>query len=94
MKTNGGRCAMMSGTSEMLRWCAEPWTADQLKQPKLGPTLVKAKETSGWMMSAVWVTRRLFCTANILHSEKITVVMARMPGWFAQVYDLGYDFDI
>lgn len=90
MTTSGEQCVMMSGTSEMLRWCAEPWTAGQLRQPNLAPTLVMARETSGWMMSTVWATRRPFCTANIPPSEKITVATARMPAWFAQVSDLGY----
>lgn len=47
MMASGEQCAMTSGTSEMLRWCAGPWTVDLLRQPKLQPTLVKARETSG-----------------------------------------------
>lgn len=85
MTTNGEQCAMMSGTSETLRWFAEPWTAAQPRQPNPVPTLGKAKETSGWMMLTAWVMRRRFCTANIPLSEKITVAMAKMPAWCAQV---------
>lgn len=91
MTTSGEQCVMMIGTSEMHRWCAESWTAGQLRQPNQVPTLVKAKETSGWMMSTVRETRRPFCTANIPPLEKITVAMAKMPAWCAQVYDLGYN---
>lgn len=85
MTASGDQCVMMSGTSEMLRWCAEPWTVGQLRQPNLVPTLVKAQEASGWMMSAVSVTRRPLCTADIPPSEKIIVAMVKMPAWCAQV---------
>lgn len=88
MTTSGEQCVMMTGTSEMHRWCAEPWTAGQLRQPNLVPTLVKAMETSGWMMSTVVVTRRPFCTANIHPLETITVAIVKMPVWCVQVYAL------
>lgn len=85
MAASGEQCVTMSGTSEMLRWCAEPWTVARLRQPNPVHSLVKAKETSGWMMSAVSVMRRPFCNADIPPSEKITVAMAKMPAWCAQV---------
>lgn len=68
----------MNGTSGMLRWCAEPWTVGQLRQPSLAPILVKAMEISGWMTWIVRVTRHPFCTASTPFLVKTTVAMARM----------------
>lgn len=85
MTACGERCVTMSGTSGMLRWCAEPWTVARLRQPNLVPSSVKAMETSGWMTLAVSVTRRPFYTASIPALEKTTVAMAKMPVWCAQV---------
>lgn len=85
MMASGGQCVMMIGTSGMLRWCAEQWTVVQLRQPNQQPTLVKARETSGWMMSTVLAMRHPFCTADVLPSEKITVVMVKTLESFVQV---------
>ena len=85
MMASGGQCVMMTGTSEMLRWCAEQWTVEQLRQPNRQPTLVQARETSGWMMSTVLAMRHPFCTADVLPLEKITVVTAKMLELFVQV---------
>ena len=85
MTASGEPSVTTSGTSEMLRWCAESWTVEQLRPPNLVPTLVKAVETSGWMMSTVSAMRRPFCTADIPAWEKTTVAMAKMPAWCAQV---------
>ena len=88
MMASGEQCVMMSGTSEMQRWCAESLTAEQLRWPKRVPSLVQARETSGWMMSAASGTRRPSCTADIQPSGKITVAMAKMLVWCAQVSSL------
>lgn len=77
--TSGGRCVMMTGTSGMLRWCAEKWTVGQFRQPSQAPILVKATEISGWMTWIVWVMRQPFCTASTPVLAKITVAMSRMP---------------
>lgn len=78
MMASGEQCVMMSGTSEMHRWCAELWTVEQLRQPSLELSLVKAKEAFGWMMSTVLVMRRPFCAVDIPLLEKITVAMQKM----------------
>lgn len=77
--TSGGRCAMMIGTSGMLRWCAEPWTVVQPRQPSLVPILVQAMEISGWMMWTVRVMRHRLYTASMPVLVKTTAAMARMP---------------
>lgn len=83
--TSGGRCVMMTGTSGMLRWCAEPWTVVQPRQPSLVPILVQAKEISGWTMWTVRVMRHPRYTARMPILVKTTVAMARTPAWYAQV---------
>lgn len=85
MTNSGERCVMMIGTSEMLRWCAKLWTVEQHRYPNLVPSLGKAKDLFGWMMSPVPVMRLPFCTANAHPLEKITVAMAKMQAWCVQV---------
>lgn len=85
MTATGEQFVMMRGTSERLRWCAEPWTVEQLGQSKSVPTLAKAKETSGWTILIALVMRRPFGTANDLHLEKTTVAIVKMLGWCVQV---------
>ena len=93
MMASGEQCVMMSGTSEMQRWCAESLAVEKLRWPKRVPSLVQARETSGWMMSAASGTRRPSCTADIQPPGKITVVMKKMLAWCAQVsYLLGCSF--
>ena len=88
MMASGEQCVMMIGTSEMQRWCAESLTVEQLRRPKRMASLVQARETSGWMMSAALGTRHPSCTADIRPSGKITVAMAKMLAWCAQVSSL------
>lgn len=79
MMASGERCVMMSGTSEMLRWCVELWTVEQHRHPNPVPSLVRAKDPFGWMMLTVLVMRLPFCTADALLLEKIIVAMVKMP---------------
>lgn len=82
---SGEQCAMTTGTTGMLRWCARPWTVDQLRQPKEMPSSVRVQETSGWTTSTVWGMSRPSCTADIPPLEKITVAMVKMLEWCVQV---------
>lgn len=82
---NGGRCAMIAGTSWMPRWCAGSWTAGRWYRLRDGLTSARDRDPSGWTTCTARGPRQPSLNAEPRAGVSMDASMEKMPAWCAQV---------